>query len=140
MVQPNAYTEPQKRKMSKKSKVFLVIAAIIFAAVVAAAVYFFLQYNTLKANPDTVAVEKTERLTKEVSAIYSPPDETPTIAEISDKEKLKDQQFFDNAENGDYLLIYPNAKQALIYRESAKKLVNVGPISIADENAGAKKE
>jgi hypothetical protein len=108
---------------------------------VAAAGYFFWQYNALKSNPETVAKEKTDTLVTKVSKLYVLPKETPTVAEISDKEKLKGQAFFDNAQNGDYLLLFTNAKQAIIYRESTNQLINVGPISISsDESKDEKKE
>ena len=64
-----------------------------------------------------------------------PADETPTLASVTDKTKLKDQPFFKDAENGDQILIFPQAKKAIIYRESTNKLINVGPIAITTDTA-----
>jgi hypothetical protein len=73
-----------------------------------------------------------------VSQLYAVPgDEQPTVAQVQDKEKLKDQSFFSKAENGDYILIYTNNKLALLYREKEDKLINVGPVSISDQNSAA---
>jgi hypothetical protein len=58
-----------------------------------------------------------------------PTTEQPTVAKIQDKSKLADQQFFVRAQNGDYLLVYNTEKLALIYRKSADKLINVGPVN-----------
>lgn len=75
------------------------------------------------------------RIQQEVGKIYMlPTGEEPTVARIEDKTKLGNQQFFSDAKNGDYLLLYKKKKLALIYREETKKLVNVGPINLSDEN------
>jgi len=59
-----------------------------------------------------------------------PKEEVPTIATISDKEKLKGQVFFDAAENGDILFAYTTAMKAILYRPSTNKIINVAPITI----------
>lgn len=61
-----------------------------------------------------------------------PSDEQPTVATVSDPNKLKDQPFFAGAEKDDKLLIYTNSKKAIIYRPSTNKIINVGPIAISD--------
>lgn len=70
-------------------------------------------------------------MVEEVGKIYAlPKDETPTIATVIDKEKLKDQPFFANAQNGDKILIYTKAKKAIVYRPKEKVIVNAGPIAL----------
>jgi hypothetical protein len=59
-----------------------------------------------------------------------PVDETPTVANIIDKGKLKDQAFFKKAENGDKLLAYTKNMVAILYRQSSNKIINVAPITI----------
>ncbi len=70
-------------------------------------------------------------LTAEVGKLITlPTDERPTIATITDIEKLKDQAFFKSAKNGDRVLIYTNAKKAILYRPSEKIIVEVGAVNI----------
>ena len=64
-----------------------------------------------------------------------PEGETPTVATVSDKEKLKDQQFFAAAENGDKVLIYSNARKAILYRPSIDRIIEVAPIFFNDSTS-----
>ena len=59
-----------------------------------------------------------------------PSDEKPTVATITDVEKLKEQVFFKNAMNNDKVLIYTKAKKAILYRPSENKIVEVGAVNI----------
>lgn len=120
----------------RRPKKFIVIiaGAVLVLALAGAAGYFFWQYTNLKNNPNSAAQEATQRLVGKVGQLYAlPSDEQPTVAQVQDKEKLKDQAFFSKAENGDYILIYTNAKLALLYREKENRLMNVGPITISDQ-------
>lgn len=124
----------------KNNKVLVIVGAVVLIAALGAAGYFYWQYTALKSNPATVETEKTARITDKVGKLYALPNEKATIAEISDKEKLKDQAFFSNAQNGDFLLLYPDAKLAIIYREKENKLINVGPISLSSDDAAEQKQ
>lgn len=123
-------------RFSGRSKLVALVIAII-VALAATAGYFFWQYTNLKANPDAAAQETTQRLVGKVGKLYAVPSETPTVAQINDKEKLKEQPFFQNTQNGDYLLIFTKAKLAVLYRENENKLINVGPIAITPEQKKA---
>jgi hypothetical protein len=127
--------EPPKgdRKSPSRNNAVLIVSAVVIVALAALAGFFYWQYSNLKANPDSVAQETTQRLVDKVGTLYALPEEEPTVAQISDKEKLKDQPFFQSAENGDYLLIFTNAKLAVLYREADNRLINVGPIAITPE-------
>lgn len=63
------------------------------------------------------------------------PDETPTIATVTDKEKLSSQPFFLQAENEDKLLIYTQAKKAILYRPSTDKIIDVAPLITEETSA-----
>jgi hypothetical protein len=63
-----------------------------------------------------------------------PTDEQPAMATISDKTKLG-TEFLKKAENGDKVLIYQKAQRVIIYRPSADRIVDVGPVSIASSSS-----
>lgn len=58
-----------------------------------------------------------------------PTGETPTLATVSDIDKVKGQAFFKNAQNGDKVLLYASSGKAILYRPSTKKIIEVAQIN-----------
>ncbi len=107
---------------------FLIVVAILG---VGGSYYFYGKYSAIKANPNLEAKKETDALVAVVGKLIElPKEETPTVATILDKEKLKGQLFFKSAENGDKLLAYNVAMVAVLYRPSTNKIINVAPITI----------
>ena len=120
-----------KKKSGSLSTFLLIGLGVIVLALAIVAFYFYSQYQSIKKNPNQAAQAETEQLVAKVGKLIDlPKDETPTVATVLDKEKLKGQAFFSNAENGDKILIYTKDKKAIVYRPSQNKLINVGPIAI----------
>jgi hypothetical protein len=89
-------------------------------------------------NTPAVKAEEIEQANKElVTAVgrllVLPTDESPTIATVTDLAKLQDQPFFANALVGDRVLIYANAKKAILYRESENKVIELAPLNIGTQ-------
>ncbi len=80
-------------------------------------------------SPEEVAAVVTSLVEEVGKLIVLPEGEEPTIATVSDPEKLKDQLFFANAKLGDKVLLYTEAKKAYLYDPVAKKLIEVAPIT-----------
>lgn len=111
--------------------VLFIILIIVAVSGIGGSYIFYKKYTTLKTNPNLEAQNETEKIVSAISKLMElPTDETPTVATISDKEKLKDQAFFKTAENGDILLAYTTSMKAILYRPSTKKIINVAPIFI----------
>jgi len=64
-----------------------------------------------------------------------PTDEVPAQATITDQSKVS-SAFQGKAKNGDRLLIYQKNKQAVIYRPSVDRVVNVVPVQIDTPQGG----
>jgi len=110
--------------------VLIGLSVLVFILTIVAG-FFYVQYQSIKKNPNQVTKAENDALVERVSKIYSlPKDEAPTIATITDKEKLKDQPFFANAQNGDKVIIYTKSKKAIIYRPSDNIIVNSGPVAL----------
>lgn len=118
--------------LNRKKILFTVIVIAIIG--IAMSGFFFIQYqkaqNTLN-NPSVAAQLESQELVKKVSRFISLPEgELPTIATVSDYQKLKDQPFFEKSQNGDKVLIYTKAKKAYLYRPSTDKLIDVTIVNI----------
>lgn len=123
--------------MKNKKKLLLttIMVALILVAV-GASVYFFTQYQqakTLLKDPKNASQQEIKALVTKVGKLITLPNETPTIATVADKAKLKDQPFFDQSENGDNVLIYVKAKKAILYRPSINKIIDVAPVNIKEQ-------
>lgn len=121
-----------------------IIAVVVIAAAVSS--YFYIQYRgtqseiqKLKEDPKGASAEETKKLVEQVGKLVElPTGEDPTVATVTDKERLKDQAFFARAENGDKVLIYTQAKKAYLYRPSSNKIIDVAPVNIGTSSAQAK--
>lgn len=124
---------------SKKLSSLTVVLILVLAGGVS--FYFYSQYQKAQdalRNPSAAAVEEAKTLVEKVGKLYAlPQGETPTLATVSDKSKLADQSFFAHAENGDKVLIYNQAKKAILYRPSTNQIIEVAPVNNAPEVAGA---
>lgn len=119
---------------SKKRNGYKILLGMLIIASISVSGYFYYQYRNIKNNPDIVAQEENSSLLEKVGKIMDlPQNETPTIATVSDKDKLKDQDFFKNSENGDKILIYANYKMAILYRPDVNKIMKVAPL-VMDQN------
>ncbi len=125
-----------KRGLLKIKNIIMGLAAVALAAAIAFAGYFYIQYyqtQRLLKNPALAAAQQTQALLSDIGKLIElPANETPTIATVSDVTKLQGQPFFAHAKNGDKVLIYTNAKKAILYRPSQNKIIEVAPVNIAD--------
>lgn len=121
----------------------LVIAVGIVLVLILVGVSFSAyQQFKLKAQPQDpadqqkVAQEEIRKLVSEVGKLIElPSGEDPTVATITDITKLQDQPFFAKAKNGDKVLIYTQAKKAILYDPKAKKILDVAPVNIGTQSA-----
>lgn len=116
-------------------KRFLIpILFVLLIAMTATAVYFY--QKTTNTNPAVQAEKEAEGLVVRVGKlILLPEGETPTVATVSDPERLKDQPFFAKAKVGDKVLLYQNSKKAYLYDPINNKLLEVAPISLGANEA-----
>lgn len=146
---------------SKRKKILLYLTTLILVVAVSLGVWQYLELrsenqqlterlnatsadfealkNELVTDPNTavskIQQEQNSSILDEIAKVYAiPANETPTIATVQDVSKLTDQSFFENAQNGDVLVVFSNSSQAVLYRPDTKQLVKVGPISTGNSN------
>ncbi|MBI1863442.1 hypothetical protein HYS00_04980, partial [Candidatus Microgenomates bacterium] len=113
-----------------------IIIGLLIGAVLALipSYYFYNKYQVtakLLKNPQQAARQEVESTVAKLGQLMVlPKDETPTIATVTDRNKLKEQPFFAKAENGDKVILYIKAKKAILFREKANKIIEVAPINI----------
>ena len=118
-------------KKSGKKPVLTIVLVVLLLASIASTAYLYNQVKSLKANPEAKSQEEVAALVAKVGTlIVLPEGETPTVATVNDPEKLKEQPFFAKAKQGDKVLIYTNAKKAILYDPIANKIVEVAPLNI----------
>jgi len=131
------------RNISKKKLLTFGLVGLIVILVATVGILAW-KYQQISKSPSEESKKTSIRVIDKVSKLYFvPTNEEPTVALIQDKTKLGNQEFFKNARNGDYLLIYQKEKVALVYREGDDKLVNVGPVNLDSQEgqtAGAETE
>jgi len=108
---------------------FLWLAIVV--VIIWTAAFFELGRDTVYwDNPSLQGQEQAAEILHRVGQIIQlPTGETPTMAAINNAAVAKQNQpFLANAENGDVLIVYSNAGEALLYRPSTDKLIAVGPV------------
>lgn len=82
---------------------------------------------------NTLSLDQVNEIVAKVAKIADIPPETPNVATVSDVAVLKGQLFFSKAENGDKVLIFQNAKRAILYRPSTNRIIEYSTIVVEQE-------
>ena len=140
--QAKTQTQLQPTKKRRKRKPLKSIAIVLLIAVVGLLTYQYInarqEIKQLQKAPSKAAQSQndSDAVIAKVSKLTILPAEQPTVATVSDITKLKDQAFFNNAKNGDKVLIFKNSKKAVIYRPSTNQIIEIAPI-VPGTDAGA---
>lgn len=98
---------------------------LLFFVALGSAYFFYNLYSTNQNKED-----EAKKLVRAVGEIIILPEAgLPTIATVTDPKALEGQPFFENAEIGDKVLVYPDSKKAILYRPSIRKIVEVMPFT-----------
>ncbi|OGK57547.1 hypothetical protein A3I50_05255 [Candidatus Roizmanbacteria bacterium RIFCSPLOWO2_02_FULL_37_9] len=119
-------------------KIFLVFAGlfVFILAVVGTitSVYFYKKYQTAEKKfkeANLISQYDVRALVAKVGKLIKlPSGELPTIATITDLEKIKQEPFFAKAKVGDKVLLYMQAKKAFLYDPVNNLIVEVGPLTL----------
>ncbi len=126
----------KSKKLFTKNFILTFSLVILLVLALLTSFYFYSKYQAFK-NTSNALVSRSgessevEKILKSVGALIElPQGENPTLATVSDKTKLSNQDFFKKAENGDKVLIYTGAKMAILYRPSMNKLINIASVNL----------
>lgn len=117
----------------------ILVALLVVIGGAGAGGYYYNKYNNSQkevkrlSNPQEAAKAQISSVVAQVGRLVElPPGETPTLATVTDPSKLKDQAFFANSKVGDQVLIYTQAKKAVLYRPSTNKIIEIAPVNIGN--------
>lgn len=110
----------------KKQTILIAAGIILIVAALAVAALFYVKAR--KMAPQNSATEA-QKIITEVGQLIVLPEGEPTVATISDITKLEGQPFFARAQNGFKVLIYSQAKKAILYDPFTKRIVEVAPLN-----------
>ena len=113
----------QRRNLTK-------LIGLIALIAIGTSIYFYMQYDMLRKNPNALQEKEVAALVEEVGKLILLPEETPTVATVLDTAALAEQPFFVNAATGDKVLVFVSARQAILYRPSEHKIINVAPLHL----------
>jgi len=120
-------SEIPERKVSRTIPVIFVLVVLLLLAMSVAG-YFYYQYKHTAQAQDAKEIE--ELSTTIGKFMELPTGEAPTLATVTDREKLAEQPFFQKAENGDKVLIYSQSGRAILYRPSSGKIIDVTTVNV----------
>jgi len=128
---------PVKKKKLSSQKI---LSKFLFLGVVAAlAVFAYLYFDaknelsmvSTAQGQTALAQKEVQEVTDQLGKLTILPEESPVVATILDAKLLATQSaFYTNAENGDKLVVYPNAQKAYIYSPTKNVIVNSGPLVV----------
>ena len=121
--------------------IIVVCCTVVVLTLTALSGFLYLQHNKLKEKAKTAdTADNNNAIVKEtieaVGKLYNlPRGENPTVVTVKDATKLKDQPFFKEAKNDDRVIVFAEAKIAILFRPTANKIINVGPVVTEDPSA-----
>ncbi|HEX3095633.1 MAG TPA: hypothetical protein VHQ20_00755 [Patescibacteria group bacterium] len=139
---PSLYTEiksndPNTQGINRRWVIIIVASAVVLLLIFGALLWRSQhQLNKVKKDlqtqqntPASKAASETKDLVAKVGKlIILPANEEPTIATVTDLDKLKGQAFFDKAQLGDKVLIYTQAQKAILYRPETNQIIELAPL------------
>lgn len=108
------------------------VAAILVATGIGS--WKLIDARRIASNPERQAEQTVERVGK---LMVLPNNETPAVMTVVDKSKIKNIPFLERTvQNNDKVLVYSKTKKVVVYRPAEHKIVDIGPVSIAQPPAG----
>jgi len=114
-------------KLSGQRRNIIIVLAVIFI-VVGGLVYY--ERHKSSTNTKNAGQSQINDTVNKVGKLFLlPTGEQPTLAIVNDASKYSNVSFFKNAANGDRVLIYAQAREAILYRPSINKIIAVAPLN-----------
>lgn len=126
--QPFIRPDIVSNKRNKRSSILTWLLVLTVVIIILVGLAMFINSNESQSSQNIPETESA--IISAVSKHYVlPTDEQPALATVTDKTKLN-STLAKRAQDGDRILIYQKNQQAIIYRPSLDKIVDVTPVQI----------
>jgi hypothetical protein len=123
----------------KKFPIMGIMQTIILLGLLGLSGFLYYKYTGLEdeldrykdtSNAAQIEEERVQETLDAIGLLMLLPEEVPTVATLVDVNGLKEENptFYENAENGDILVIYTD--KAILYRSTANMIINIAPVFI----------
>lgn len=130
-------TEEAQRVARRGYGVYWLISALLMSIVVLAVALgiVFFRYRQVADKQPPSDVVQANKLVAALGQTIALPNEQASIATVADKTKLGNTQLARSAQNGDQLLVFSEARRVILYRPSAKKVIDMFHITAEQTEA-----
>jgi len=129
------------RKPTKRSLWKIFVGLFVLLLIGLAIAYWQTRQRLLASlTPDgqlAYAEKEAGQVLSELSLLAILPNEEPVVATVVGAETLRSESdFYRDAQDGDKLVMFPQAERVYLYRPGLRRLVNVGPLTLEGEAGG----
>jgi hypothetical protein len=123
--------------MEKKAIIVsFVILALLAVGGSSAGIYYYAKYQAANRRLTDPKAEGKDLLAKLSKLMDLPQGEEPTVATVTNADQIKNQPFFAKAKNGNRVIVYQNARLAILFDDQANKIINFGALNITATPSG----
>ncbi len=124
---------------AQKKQTGLIIAGA--AVIVIGVLLLFLLPSGDIAKDGKITDREAQAIKAEIIKLINTPQEEPVMALVTNADQLiTEQPFYQGVTNGDVLVIYPQARKAILFNPRTNKLVNVGPVNVGEPSQAGRPE
>ena len=118
----------------RSSKKKIIVGAVIVILLVVLGIVFrgSIFGGPVAGSPEFARAEMLGLVEKVGKLMKLPTDEEPTIITVNDPAQLTSQAFFVNAKQGDKVLLYANARKAVLFNPTEGVIIEVAPITFGE--------
>lgn len=116
--------------MKKTVLISFIILVLLTIGSSGAAIYYYYQYRQLQIQVNDPGAAVRDLIAQVGKLVELPQNEQPTVATVTNPALIKDQPFFAKAKKGDRVILYPNARIAILFDQAANKIINFGTINV----------
>lgn len=113
--------------MTKKKKIFWITLITIALVAIYTLIMGMIYKNQMASKKKAQAKEQLQTVDK-IGKLLRLPNETPIFTTVYNEKDFENNNLFRAVKKGDKILLFINAKQAIIYRPSSNQVIEVLPV------------